>query len=101
MDYADYLRQLNIDVPRPGDRPHAHDSVLDAKTRALVGLGALIAIGAAEATIHREIDDAIAAGAQSPEIVAVLDVVLPLAGRACVVKASSKVALALGIDLEL
>ncbi|WP_349428118.1 hypothetical protein [Microbacterium sp. LWS13-1.2] len=101
MDYTEHLRRLSIDAPGPEDRAATSDSLVDAKTRALVRLGALIAVSAAEASIHREVDEAVAAGAQASEVVGVLDSVMPLVGRACIVKASSKVASALGVELDL
>lgn len=101
MSYEEYLRRLSIDAAALDERLAAPAPEMDAKTRALVRIAALIAASAAQSSIHREIDDAIAAGARASEIVGVLDAVMPLLGRACIVKAAPKVALALGVDLDL
>ncbi|HEY9311387.1 hypothetical protein [Williamsia sp.] len=101
MDYAEHLGRLSIDAPGVDERAVARDSTVDAKTRALVRLGALITASAAESSIHREIDAAIAAGAGASEVVSVLDILMPIVGRACIVKAASKVASALDVDLDL
>ena len=100
MDYADYLRRLTIDSPR-FDESLDPAAAITGKTRSLVRLAALVAGSAAESSVHREIDDAIAAGAGAREIVDVLEIVMPLVGRTCVVKAAPKFASALGVDEDL
>ena len=100
MDYPEYLRRLSVDASTQAEAPTPATD-LDAKTRALVRLSALVAASAAGSSIHREVDDAIAAGARAIEIIAVLDAVVPLVGRAAAVKAAPKIALALGVDLDL
>ena len=71
---------------------------LDAKTRALAGLAALIGLDGSTASFVASVQDAQAAGASAAEIVATLLAVLPSVG---VVRASSgapKIALALGYE---
>lgn len=102
MDYSEHLRRLSIDDERRlGESPDPPDLSLDAKTRCLVRLGALIAVSAAAPSIGREIDDAVSAGADAGQIVSVLDAIMPVVGRPRVVTAAPKVALALGVDLDL
>lgn len=98
VDYLDHLRRLTIDGDG-GDVDEATD--LDDRTRSLVRLGALICVAAAESSIRREVDSAVAAGASPGQIVAVLDAVAPVAGHPRIVKAAPKVAVALGEDLDL
>ncbi|KQZ83135.1 hypothetical protein ASD56_12460 [Microbacterium sp. Root166] len=100
MDYADYLRRLTIDSPRFDEAPDPGETI-GAKSRALIRLAALVAASGAESSVHREIDDALAAGASATEIVEVLEIVMPLIGRSCVVKAAPKFASALGVDADL
>lgn len=99
MEYSDHLRRLTVDGDLGDDAGMAGE--LDEKTRSLVRLGALICVAAAESSIRKEVDGAIAAGATSEQIVAVLDVVTPIVGRPRSVKAAPKVAAALGADLDL
>lgn len=102
MDYVDHLRRLSIDGDeRLADVGEGMSGVLDAKTRSLVRLGALIAVSASGASIRKEIDDAFSAGAAGAEIADVLDVIMPHVGRPRVVKAAPKVLLALGVELDL
>lgn len=98
MDYSDHLRRLTIDS-ESSEADSASD--LDEQTRSLVRLGALICVAAAESSIRREVDSAVAAGASAAQIVAVLDAVAPVVGRPRIVKAAPKVAVALGADLDL
>lgn len=102
MHYTEHLRRLTIDAEHLDDAPdHRTVPVLDAKTRSLVRLAALVAVAAAAPSLQREIDDAVAAGAEAPEIVAVLDEILPVVGRPRIVIAAPRVAAALGEDLDL
>lgn len=103
MDYTERLRELIIDDARSDcDPDQASGSArLDTRTRCLVRLGALVAVSAAEPSLHREIDDARGAGVAAEEIVAVLDAVRPVVGKPRVVSAAPKVASALGEDLDL
>lgn len=100
MNYSEYLRCLSIDASTEVSQPSG-ETDLDPKTRALARLAALVAASAASTSIHREVDDAIAAGARATEIVGVLPAVMPLVGRAAAVKAAPMIGLALGVDLDL
>lgn len=101
MDYLDHLRRLSIDGDeRPGEHPDA-TADLDAKTRCLVRIGALVAVSASAASMRKEVDDAVSAGAQPAEIASVLDAIMPHVGRPRVVKAAPRVLLALGVELDL
>jgi alkylhydroperoxidase/carboxymuconolactone decarboxylase family protein YurZ len=103
MDYAEHLRRLCIDDERIPDAwtGDPGPSALDARTRCLVRLGALVAVSATAPSIHREIDEAVSAGADADAIVGVLDAIMPVVGRPRVVTAAPKVAVALGVDLDL
>jgi 4-carboxymuconolactone decarboxylase len=73
---------------------------LDAKTGALVRLGALLALGAAPVSYHWSVGAALDAGATPEEILGVLIAVAPISGVARVVLATPEVALSLGYDLD-
>ena len=74
--------------------------VLDAKTRALVRLGGLLALGAAPVSYHCTVGAALDAGATPGEILGTLIAVAPISGIARVVLATPDVALSLGYDLD-
>ena len=76
-------------------------SDLDAKTQALIRLGALLAIGAATVSLRMTVELAAAAGASDDEIVGVLLAITPAVGQARVVGVAPHLALALGYDVEL
>ena len=102
IDYTERLRRLAISDPRS-----AEDGVggvagreLDAKTLALVRLGALVAAGGAVPSYSAQTDDAVSAGATTAEIVDVLVGIIPIVGFPCVVAAAPKLALALGYDTD-
>ncbi len=104
MDYTERLRRLAIsDASFLEDRADPMGSELgglDAKSLALVRLGALVAVGGAEPSYGAQADAAVDAGATAVEIVDVLAGVIPVVGLPCVVAATPKVALALGYDLN-
>jgi 4-carboxymuconolactone decarboxylase len=75
-------------------------SALDAKTHALVQLGALITDGAESPSYAYCVHNARAAGATDDEIVGTLIAVLPPVGIALVVKAAPRLALAVGYDVD-
>jgi len=74
-------------------------SGLDAKTQALVRLGALIGIVAAPPCYMCAVESAKAAGATEDEIVGILVAVLPSIGADHVVSAAPGLGLALGYDV--
>ena len=103
-DYKDRLRRLAIHddsfLRLLADEDVSNSSVLKPKTAALVRVAATIAVDAAPASFQHAVAHALAAGAQSDEIVATLEAVVPVIGAARVVGAAPKLALALGYDVE-
>lgn len=75
-------------------------SDLDAKSQALIRLGALLAIGAGTVSLRWIVELAAAAGASDEEIVGVLLAIAPAVGHARVVGVAPHLALALGYDFE-
>jgi len=75
-------------------------SELDEKSLALVRLAALIAVAGPDPSFSEQADAALSAGATSDEIVAVLIGVTAVVGVPRVVSGASKLALALGLDLD-
>jgi alkylhydroperoxidase/carboxymuconolactone decarboxylase family protein YurZ len=103
-DYRATLRRLALRDDRFIDEllaeacTSAVDAELDARSRALVQLGALIALDAAAPSFMSATDKALRAGATYEEIVDALVAVLPVVGVARVVSAAPNLALALGYD---
>ena len=83
-----------------GDDAQPSVSGLDAKTGALVRVAATIAIDAAPASFQCAVDNALASGATVDEIVATLEALTPVTGTARTMRCTSKLALALGYDVE-
>jgi 4-carboxymuconolactone decarboxylase len=81
--------------PDPGGVP-----TLDVKTRALVSLGALLAMGAATTSLKWMAETAYQAGATDEELVGVLVAVGPELGLAGIVCGAPRLALAVGYDVE-
>ncbi len=104
MDYTERLRRLAINdaslVDGGEDTAVAAllDPVLDPRTRALVRLAALVAVGGAVPSFGAQADAAVNAGATAEEIVDVLFSVVPVTGLPRAVAAGPKLALALGYD---
>ncbi len=73
---------------------------LSAKTELLVRLAALLAVGAATPSLRETVDQAVATGATSSELVGVLVAVGPAIGLASLVACAPKLAVAIGYDLE-
>lgn len=80
------------------DRPSL--SGLDARTHALVGIGALVAPVAPPTSYGCAVDAARAAGATPPDIVGVLIAVGPTVGLARVVAATPQLARSIGYDID-
>ncbi len=105
MDTAEeLLRRLALNdeksvglVLASGSGPGA-DVTLKPKVDLLVRLGALVAVGAATASLRRTVELALAAGATEAEIVGVLVAVAPTVGLARVVATAPKLATAIGYD---
>jgi 4-carboxymuconolactone decarboxylase len=103
VDYTERLRRLAISdasfLGDGGDQVADNQDGLDAKSLALVRLGALVAVGGAGPSYGAQADAAVDAGATAVEIVDVLTGIIPVVGLPCVVAATPKLALALGLDL--
>ena len=99
---GDALRMLvNGVVPPPRDvRPAALGPPLDDRSRALAGLGALLATGGSPGAYKRRVADALAAGVSAEEIVDVLVEVAPTLGLARLVPGAVELALTLGYDVD-
>ena len=97
------LRRLAINDPRLAedftDGAHPPEQ-LDPKTRTLVRLAALVAVGGAPPSYGAMADAAVDAGASAAEIVDVLVSVVPVVGLPSVVAAAPNLAMALGYDAE-
>jgi 4-carboxymuconolactone decarboxylase len=104
MDYTDVLRCLAINDSRYAEEwlrnPDACAVGLDPKTRALVRVAALVAVGGAVPSYGSQADAAVSAGATAAEIVEVLVELVPVIGLPRVVAAAPKVAMALGYDTD-
>ena len=105
-DYQETLRKLAVrddayvDLLLSDDRANEAASRLEGKSRALVRIGALIAVDAAPPSYMEAIEAARRWGASTDEITGCLIAVLPTVGVARVVSAAPKVALGLGYDVE-
>ena len=105
-EFEETLRKLAVrddayvDSLLADDHAGATASRLDEKTRALVRVGALVAVDATPPSYMEAIESARRGGASSEEIVGCLVAVLPAVGVARVVSAAPKVALALGYDVD-
>jgi 4-carboxymuconolactone decarboxylase len=75
-------------------------SPLDAKTHALVRLGALLSLGAATDSCRLAVDLARSAGATEDELVGALVAIGPVAGFARLVAVAPRLALAIGYDVD-
>jgi len=76
------------------------ESVVDAKSHALVRVAALIAGESALPSYLWAVESALAAGASEDEIVDVLASIAPIVGSARLTSAAPHLALALGYDIE-
>jgi 4-carboxymuconolactone decarboxylase len=104
LDTAELLRSLAINSVRFAEHgtsgPGVGSGDLDAKTLALVRLGALVAVGGAGPSFGAEADAAVSAGATAVEMVDVLVGVIPVVGLPRIVAAAPKLAMALGDDID-
>ena len=104
MEYKEHLRRLAIHDNTfvasltADETPRA--SAIDGRTTALVRVAATIALDAASASFQHAVAFALDAGATQDEIVATLEAVTPVTGTSRVVASASKIALALGYDVE-
>jgi alkylhydroperoxidase/carboxymuconolactone decarboxylase family protein YurZ len=72
----------------------------DRKTRALVQLGALLAVDGPATTIMQTASDAMTAGVREDEIVSALASLVPIVGTSRVAAAAPKLGMALGYDVD-
>lgn len=97
MDEITHLRRLCVNDPLLAtDAGGLWAAAVDDRTRALVTLGALVAVGASDPSVRAAVDDAITAGASTAQIVAVLDGLISVVGLPRVVAAAPMLAAALG-----
>ena len=99
---GDALRTLaNGGVPAPRDVRLAGAGIpLDDRSRALAGLGALLATGGSPGAYERRIAETLSAGVSAEEIVEILIEVAPTLGLARLVPGAVELALALGYDID-
>jgi alkylhydroperoxidase/carboxymuconolactone decarboxylase family protein YurZ len=99
---GDTLRKLANGVvpPRQDARPADLGSPLDDRSRAIAGLGALLATGGSPSAYGRRVADALAVGVSAEEIVEILIDVAPTLGLARLVPGAVEIALALGHDID-
>ena len=102
MDDIDRLRLYCVDAPELATEAGAlWRDVLDARTAALVRIGALIAAAAPAPSMRSAVEDAVSAGVSLREIVAVLDGMVELVGVPRAVAAAPRIAAALGFADDL
>ncbi len=73
---------------------------LDPRTRALVRLGALLALGASDVAYGAVVSDALNAGATEAELMSTLAAVAPTIGAARAVAGAPMLARAIGYDFD-
>ena len=105
LDYKTTLRKLALRDDRyieallAREGMSAEESGLDCRARALVQIGALVAVDAAPPSYMSVAEDALAAGATREELVGSLIVLIPVVGVPRVVAAAPNLGLALGYDV--
>jgi 4-carboxymuconolactone decarboxylase len=105
-DHEERLRRLAlhdesfIESVLAMDRDDVEASGLDAKTHALVRLGALLAADATPASCYCAITVALNAGATADEVVGVLIALTPVIGFARAVAAVPRIAVPIGYDID-
>lgn len=105
LDYKTTLRKLALRDDRYIDGLLAHEDAsavetgLDPRVRALVQLGALVAVDAAPPSYMSVAEDALQAGATYEDLVGSLIIVMPVVGVPRVVSAAPNLGLALGYDV--
>jgi 4-carboxymuconolactone decarboxylase len=91
---------LRISIGDVGLFADTQACALDRKTRALVQLGALVAIDPASPSYMGTIEEARRCNATTDEIAATLIAAMPAVGAARAISAAPKLALALGYDVS-
>ena len=106
IDYQDALRSLALNDEQFIESVLAMDGgdfeipELDDRTRALVCLGGLLAVGGAHSSYQSRVDEAFAAGASVDQIVGVLIALTPTIGVPRVVATAPELAVAVGYDID-
>jgi 4-carboxymuconolactone decarboxylase len=104
-EYKEHLRRLTVhddallELILSEENPLI-ESVLDARTVALVRVAVTVAVDAAPSSFQHAVALALAVGATTDQIVATLEAVAPVTGAPRVVQCAPKVALALGYDVD-
>jgi len=95
--------QATLSVPPSGAWPPEarRERVLPVQTSALVRLAALLSVGGSTNSLHWAVELATRAGAGEEEIIEVLATVAAVVGSARVVAAAPRLALAMGLDIEI
>ena len=105
LDYRTTLRKLALRDDRyvgallAREDASAVESGLDTRTRALVQIGALVAVDAAPPSYMSVAEAALDAGVTHEELVGALIVVLPVVGVPRLVSAAPNLGLAIGYDV--
>ena len=105
LDYKTTLRRLALRDDRYIEALLAHEGTsaaefgLDARMRALVQIGALVAVDAAPPSYMSVAEEALEAGATYEELVGSLIVLIPVVGVPRVVSAAPNLGLAIGYDV--
>jgi alkylhydroperoxidase/carboxymuconolactone decarboxylase family protein YurZ len=92
------LLQRMMSAPAGGGAGALLEGSLDRRTRMLVRLAALIALGASVDSLHWAVEQASTSGACTDSVVGVLLAAAPAIGGAAVVESAGRMALALGLD---
>lgn len=100
FDQSAALDELSSGTYLEGAVSSGSDPGLDARTRALVCIGAAISLGASTATYRWLAERALAAGATVDEVAGVLFAVAATVGAAKVVAATPRISLAIGYDID-
>jgi alkylhydroperoxidase/carboxymuconolactone decarboxylase family protein YurZ len=103
--FEDTLRSLALHDERVitsilATGPDACGTCIDMRTRALVRLGALIAVGAPVVAYQSCIAMALATGASAQDVMDTLIAVAPIAGEVRLVEAAPALAMAIGYDID-
>lgn len=103
LDHREFLRRVSLRdeaLVQSMLADQAENESLDPRTRGLVHVAALLAVGGTEPSYRRAVDIARVGGATEDEIVGVLVAVAPTVGGARTVAEAPKLALALGYDVD-
>jgi alkylhydroperoxidase/carboxymuconolactone decarboxylase family protein YurZ len=93
---AELLEELKIAAPASASNSDA----LDRRTRALVGIGAAVSLGASTSTYRPLVEQARQASASAEECVGAFVAAAPIVGAARIVSGAPRLASALGYDVQ-